>query len=652
MTEATFHAAPDALVDWILEQAGPKVVMAAPLGLGKPHHLINALYRRVEADPSLSLHLLTALSLTPPSPASDMERRFLDPFVSRQYGDDFERLVHVDAQCKGRLPPNIMVEEFYLQSGLLLRSEPAQRHYVSLNYTHVARAVAERGVNVLVQWVAQSDTDDRLSLSCNPDLTLDLIDAVERLGNPRPRTLALVHPDLPWLGGDAALPREFFDRVVASDGPAPRLFALPRQPVGDTDYAIGLHASRLVRDGGTLQIGIGALSDALCRALVLRQCDNRAYLQALAAIDVGVPCADICKHWGGTGPFERGLFGASEMITDGFQHLVQAGIIARPVFDDISLMQRDREGTASPGDREHLRREGNILQAAFFLGSTDFYDWLRELPDELRNAIGMTRVSRINQFYGGSETLEKLQRRDARFFNTAMMMTALGAATSDALEDGSVVSGVGGQYNFVAMAHALDDGRSVLMLRSTRESDGRVRSNILWDYGHTTIPRHLRDIVITEYGVADLRGRSDEDCVKAMLAITDARFQDELIAKAMTAGKLSTDFHPPDAWLQNRPETLARRLSPFRNPHQLPDYPMGSDFTEVEQRLVRALGWLKTRTASTTGMLGTLLAALRSRPDTDSDTEALERMSLAAPTSMRERISARLLALALQETQR
>lgn len=638
----------EATVDWILERTGPELVVAAPLGLGKPHHLINAIYRRVAGDPSLSLHLLTALSLTPPTPGSDLEARFLDPFVARHFGEDFPRLAYVEAQQHDTLPGNIVVEEFYLQSGLLLHAEQAQRHYVSLNYTHVARAVAERGVNVVLQWVARSPRDDRLSLSCNPDLTLDLIDEIDRLGRPRPTLVAAVHGQLPWLGGDAIVRADYFDRVLPESSDAPRLFALPRQPVGDIDYAIGLHASRLVRDGGTLQIGIGALSDALCRALALRQQDNGAYRAALAAIDGQSPCRSICADWGSLERFERGLFGASEMITDGFQHLVEAGVIARPVFDDIALMQRDLAGTASSGDREHLRREGNILQAAFYLGSSDFYDWLRTLPDALENAIGMMRVSRMNQFYGGSEALEKLQRRDARFFNTAMMMTALGAATSDALEDGSVVSGVGGQYNFIAMAHALHDGRSVLMLRSTRQSGGRTRSNILWNYGHTTIPRHLRDIVVTEYGVADLRGRSDEDCVKAMLAITDARFQDELIAKAMTAGKLSTDFRPPDAWLENRPDVLARRLAPFRNPEQLPDYPLGSDFTEVEQRLVRALGWLKRNTAGTPGKLRTLVSALRAT--VDPDTEAMQRMRLAEPTGLRERIAARLVALALHET--
>src|SRR5437588_7934177 len=61
------------------------------------------------------------------------------------------------------------------------------------------------------------------------------------------------------------------------------------------------------------------------------------------------------------------------------------------------------------------------------------------------------------------------------------------------------------------MAHALEDGRSILMIRSTKEEDGRLLSNIRWSYGHVTIPRHLRDIVVTEYGIADLRGRSDAE---------------------------------------------------------------------------------------------------------------------------------------------
>src|SRR5260221_6025402 len=92
-----------------------------------------------------------------------------------------------------------------------------------------------------------------------------------------------------------------------------------------------------------------------------------------------------------------------------------------------------------------------------------------------------------------------------------MMVTLSGAAVSDGLADGRVVSGVGGQYNFVAMAHELERARSILLLRSTREAGGRVESNIVFNYGHVTIPRHPRDIVVTQHGVADLPGRTDAE---------------------------------------------------------------------------------------------------------------------------------------------
>src|SRR5262249_15432834 len=162
----------------------------------------------------------------------------------------------------------------------------------------------------------------------------------------------------------------------------------------------------------------------------------------------------------------------------------------------------------------------------------------------------------------------------------------LGAAVSDALESGQVVSGVGGQYNFVAMAHALETGRSVLMLRSTRMSGGQPHSNIVWQYGHATIPRHLRDLVVTEYGVADVRRRSDEDTIKALLAITDARFQPALLREAQRAGKLARDYRLPDAIRANTPQRIADALAPSRGRGLFPDLPFGSDFTEEERRLI------------------------------------------------------------------
>jgi acyl-CoA hydrolase len=633
----------DATVDRLLQHAGPALVLAAPLGLGKPHRLLNAITRRIAAEPSRSLHLLTALSLTPPAAGKGLQRRFLEPFLERQFGADFPVLDYTLAMRAGKLPANIRVEEFYMQSGALLRSAPAQRDYVSLNYTHVARAVAERGANALVQKVAREPGGPRLSLSCNPDLTFDLLDEMARLGKPRPLLVAEVDPHLPWLDGPCAVAADFFDIVLDLPGPAPQLFALPREPVNDADYAIGLYASTLVRDGGTLQIGIGSLSDALCHALVLRHTRNADYLAALQALSPGLADSPLVRAVGGTAPFAQGQYGASEMVNDGFRCLAEAGVLTRRVVDDVAVMTRLNRGQATETDRATLDRDGRWLDGAFYLGSKDLYRWLRELPPERARGIGMTRVSHINELYGNNEALEREQRRDARFFNTCMMMTALGAAVSDALADGRVVSGVGGQYNFVAMAHALHDARSVLMLRATR---GGESSNILWNYGHTTIPRHLRDIVITEYGFADLRGRSDGDCAAAMLEITDAAHQPSLARAAAAAGKLPAG-HLPSA-TANRRADLAARLRPLRRSGVLPDYPMGSDFTPVEQRLARALGWLKANTSNGAGRARTLVAAIVSgAPD---DAEAMQRMDLASPAGWRDRLEARLVAYALRRT--
>jgi acyl-CoA hydrolase len=704
----------DACMEQIREWAGAELRVAAPLGLGKPNVLLNALYRRAAAEPGLVLHLYTALSLTRPAAESDLERRFLGPFLERHFGADYPDLEYVEARRVGRLPANVRISEFYLQSGALLDNGDAQREYVSLNYTHAARDLAGAGINVILQLVARrvDAGGERWSLACNPDVTQDLLDVMAANGRPRPRMVGVVHPELPFVGNEAEVGEAFFDLLLDDPACAHRLFALPREPVGVAEFALGLHASTLVRDGGTLQIGIGALSDALVYALLLRHQRNTDYRAALDALGGS---HSLTNHIGGCDPFARGLYGASEMVMDGFMHLARAGVLRRHVYDDLALERALAQGVitetldheaaerlyargalarridqhelarlirfgllpvgtrleqdtlvlpdggrldtdlgqaaarAALGrvfDRRRLR-DGRYLRGAFFLGSKEFYAWLRGLKGEEFDGLSMTRVSATNQLHG---SLDALQRRGARFFNTCMMATALGAAVSDALDDGRVVSGVGGQYDFVAMAHALRDGRSVLLLRSSRVGAGRARSNILWSYGHTTIPRYLRDVFVTEYGIADLRGKSDEDCVLAMLAITDARFLDGLVAQAKRAGKLPPKFSVPDRWRHNTPARLQEALRSFRARGLFGGFPFGSDFTEEERHLLLALQWLKRGAGGTVAkatLLGRALLADRALPE---DEGALRRIGLVSPRGMRGHLVRRLVALGLAMT--
>jgi acyl-CoA hydrolase len=286
---------------------------------------------------------------------------------------------------------------------------------------------------------------------------------------------------------------------------------------------------------------------------------------------------------------------------------------------------------------------GVLLHGAFFLGPRGFYAALRDLPESERRQFSMCGVSFVNQLEGADRALKIAQRGHGRFINSSMMVTLLGAAVSDGLADGRVVSGVGGQYNFVAMAHALPEARSILTLRSTRDKNSTVTSNILWNYGNTTIPRHLRDIVVSEYGVADLRGLSDQDVIAAMLNITDSRFQDGLKRQAQAARKLRHDYVIPDRHRNNTPRALEERFILARARGLFSEFPFGSDFTGEEIVLAKALTRLKERTAGGWPRVKTLLGAVIYRGIPSTIRPYLERMSLSAPQTRQEWLWQRLL---------
>ncbi|MDH4047899.1 MAG: acetyl-CoA hydrolase [Gammaproteobacteria bacterium] len=640
-------------VGHILQTLGNDLVVGLPLGIGKPNPLVNALYRRACNDSSIRLKFFSALSLEIPQAASDLEERFLQPFVKRHFGADYPSLQYLVDLRQHRLPENVTVSEFYLQSGAWLDSPHMQRNYISSNYTHVARDMIDMGVNLVLQMIAaEGEGDDRrYSLSSNPDVTLDLVQQLKHLPQHSFLLVAQVNENLPFMTGDAEVERNLFDVIVDNREHDFRIFSLPRSSVSVTEYAIGTYASSLIRDGGTLQLGIGALGDAFVRALQLRQSDNASYRLLLDALCNSAEARQTLRRIGGDDILSEGIYGASEMFMDGFMHLYRSGILKRRAYDDLEVQAAATAGL-SPAELQARFQDravrGALLHAAFFLGSQDFYDWLRKLTMAERDDFQMASVSHVNQLYGNQQQLEQCQRRDSRFVNTTMKMTLLGAAVSDALEDQRLVSGVGGQYNFVAMAHALNGGRSILMLRSARESRQGRESNIVWSYGHTTIPRHLRDVVITEYGIADIRGKSDEDVIKAMLAVADSRDQAKLLETAKAAGKLATNYAIPAYQRRNTPQRLREIFESTAAADHFVGYPFGSDFTLDELSVLAALNHLKRESASIAGKLRIAAATIRAKPSRLTIQPMLRRMNLASPSGLRQRLQRRMLAGALR----
>lgn len=612
----------DQAVEQVLARLPAHIHMGLPLGLGKPNAFVNALYARVRELPERRLTIYTALTLGRPPLGDGLQRRFLEPFFERVFAD-YEELSYLADLRNDKLPPNIRVEQFFMQPGSLLHSETAQQDYISSNYSHAARDINAKGLNLVAQLVAATpEKPVHLSLACNPDITLDLqpMIAKRRAAGETILMLGQVHTELPYMPGDAELPIDAFDLLI-DEAEQRRLFSTPNMPVTTQDHCIGLHASSLVRDGGTLQIGIGAMGDALAAALLARQGDNEGYRTLLDELDVG-PWQALIEREGGLEPFAQGLYGCSEMFVNGLLALAEAGVVRRPADE-----------------------QGVLVHGGFFLGPRAFYQRLREMPLEQRGRFAMTRISFINELYG-QEELKRRQRRDARFVNTVFGMTLLGAGVADQLEDGRVLSGVGGQYNFVAQGHALEGGRSILLLRSWRESGGEVTSNLFWRYGHCTIPRHLRDIVVTEYGIADLRGQTDSEVIARLLAISDSRFQGELIEQAKDAGKLARDFQLDARFTDNTPQRLEAIKA--RHARLFPEYPLGTDFTAEERDLLRALNWLKSK-FKLSEILELGKAALDA-PDASLFPEHLERMQLTNPEGLKEDLFQRLLLTGLKAT--
>lgn len=588
-----------AVANRIVERTGGDIRLALPLGLGKANTITNALTDLALDDRSIHLQIFTALTLRRPGADSDLQARFLGPAMDRLFGA-YTPLDYADRLADETLPENIEVQEFFFQAGDWLGNAAAQQGYIPANYTHALHFLMARRPNVIAQLLAQDG--DRLSLSCNTDITVDLLRA--RVRGEQDFILAgEINRNLPFMPGGGALARDEVDCLLDDPETQFELFSVPKRPVTPRDHAIGLHVAGLVPDGGTLQIGIGSVGDAVASAMILR---HRHPENMRAIMDAApFPAPDSTE----TGRFERGLYGVTEMLVQGIVELLKAGVIRREV-------------------------DGAAIHAGFFVDCHDFYRSLREMPEKERARIQMMPVSFTNQLYG-DETAKRAARQGARFVNSAMKATLLGGVISDVTDGGQIVSGVGGQFNFVDQAFALRDARAIITLPATRKSKGKVTSNLVWEHPHETIPRHYRDTIVTEYGIADLRAQSDAACIMAMISVADSRFQPGLLDRAKTSGKLPKDAQVPVRHQRNTPARLKAWLAPFVSDKTLQTFPFGTDFTEVEQRLLPALSILKTASGSRSQMAKLLWQGITARKADPELHACLERLDLSRPSGVK-----------------
>ncbi|MDN3718215.1 hypothetical protein QW131_00710 [Roseibium salinum] len=232
-------SAADDVARRIIDQTGGRIRLALPLGLGKANGIVNALTRAACADPQISLTILTALTLQRPAAKAGLKRRFLEPAADRLFGR-YEPILYAQMIEEGTLPANIQVREFFFQAGYWLGNAYAQRHYISANYTHALTYALDFQPNVVAQLLARDD-DGRTSLSCNTDITVDLL-AARRQGRAEFIFAAEINENLPFMGGPAVVGDGEVDIMLEPDTSFELFFRRPStgQPAAHRHRSSGL----------------------------------------------------------------------------------------------------------------------------------------------------------------------------------------------------------------------------------------------------------------------------------------------------------------------------------------------------------------------------------------------------------------------------
>jgi acyl-CoA hydrolase len=252
-------------------------------------------------------------------------------------------------------------------------------------------------------------------------------------------------------------------------------------PPTDVERAIAEHVRAFVPDGATLQTGIGAVPSTVVRLLA-------------------------------EGP--GGGYGVhSEMFTTGLMHLHQAGKVVndKGVYDGVSV-------------------------ATFAAGSRELYDWLHD-----NREVAFLPVDLVN----APELIAR--NRAAVTINAAMSVDIHGQVIADTI-NGVQYSGIGGHEDFVS-GPALDlEDRSLLCLPSTIQVGDELRSRLVpwFEAGAViTTPRHQVDVIVTEYGAAELAGKTVHQRGEALAAIAHPAFREALRDAAARASGGRAPFPPP-----------------------------------------------------------------------------------------------------------
>jgi acyl-CoA hydrolase len=368
------------------------------------------------------------------------------------------------------------VSGFYGPLERALRAMGADIEFAPADFRRFGPLLERQSPRVMTTVATPPDGDGWCSLSLHAGGT---IDELRRAGADPDRLLVVevsdAYPRTYGLGEQYrhALHVDEIDVLVQSTD-APLALPGGGAPPTDVDRAIARHAVAYIPSGATLQTGIGSIPSQI--ATLLAEGDGGHY----------------------------GLH--SEMFTDGCMQLHRAGKVT------------------NAGKGQHH----GVSVTTFAFGSAELYGWLDDNPE-----VAFLPVEVVNapEVIGAN--------KDMVTINGALAIDIQGQVVADTIL-GDQFSGIGGAEDFVAGAGLELSDRSLICLPSTFSKDGVLQSRIVPMFGPgavITTPRHQVDVIVTEYGAAELEGRTVRERGEALAAIAHPQFRDELLAAAERASK-------------------------------------------------------------------------------------------------------------------
>lgn len=287
-------------------------------------------------------------------------------------------------------------------------------------------------------------------------------------------TILEINPNYPRTFGDVQVHISEVDYLIEADYPVP---TLPDIPVNDKDRAIGKFISERVNDGDCIQLGIGGIPNAVAEGLIHKK-------------NLGV-------H--------------TEMMTTGIMKLAKLGVVN--------------------GSKKQIHR-GKIV-ATFVMGNKELYDFVDDNP-----SVEILDGSYTNDPYVIGQNDNQVS------INTTLEIDLTGQCASESIGP-MQFSGTGGQSDTAIGAQNSKNGRSFIALYSTamvknpetseREEISKIVP-LLKQGAAVSLSRNDVDYVVTEYGVAALRGTSVRERVDRLIAIAHPKFRDELRQQALEIG--------------------------------------------------------------------------------------------------------------------